>query len=364
MHSAKCINRNPQSKMNMSTPNTDTLESRIDRLHAPGVIDMHWDLLMDLYEKRKRANVLRDDFEAQLDAGGIGVVGAAIYIDEQYLPEQALRVGLDQIARLYVECESNPRFVICKSYADLVKARRENKFAVLITMEGVEPLGSDLNLLRVFYELGLRSVGLTHARRTMAADGGLFGANISSRGGLTPFGRDLVREMERLSIIVDLAHLNPAGVEDVLAMTTRPPIFSHVNPRKFFDIDRNASDDYIRAVGARGGVIGVNGALVGANAAQATLDMFIDNIEYTVELAGIDHVGLGFDFFKFIWDQWTPAQQAALNAYLAPPHFIADLEHHGHTRNLTRRLIARGWKEEDITKLLYTNWMRALERLL
>lgn len=343
---------------------TETIESRIDRLHAPGVIDMHWDLLMDLYEKRKRKNVLRDDFEQQLDAGGIGVVGAAMYIDEQYLPEQALRVGLDQIARLYIECESNPRFAICRSYADIVNARKNNRFAVLITMEGVEPLGNDLNLLRVFYELGLRSVGLTHARRTMAADGGLFGANISSRGGLTGFGRDVVCEMERLHIMMDLAHLNPAGVDDVLAITTRAPFFSHVNPRKFYDLDRNASDDHIRAVGARRGIIGVNGALVGSSAGQCTLDGFIDNVEYIVELAGMDSVGIGFDFFKFIWDQWTPAQQEALIAYLMPPHFVSDLEHHGHVRNLTRRLIARGWKDDDIAKLLYGNWMRVFEQLL
>jgi membrane dipeptidase len=343
---------------------TESIEARIDRLHAPGVIDMHWDLLMDLYEKRKRQNVLRDDFEAQLDAGGIGVVGAAMYIDEQYLPEQALRVGLDQIARLYIECESNPRFAICKSYADIVKARKANQFAVLITMEGVEPLGSDLNLLRVFYELGLRSVGLTHARRTMAADGGLFGANISSRGGLTGFGRELVQEMERLHIMLDLAHLNPAGVDDVLAITTRAPIFSHVNPRKFYDLDRNASDDHIRAVGARGGIVGVNGALVGSNAEQCTLDGFIDNVEYIVELAGMDSVGIGFDFFKFLWDSWSPAQQAALIAYIHEPKFIPDLEQHGHAKNVTRRLIARGWKDEDIARLLYGNWMRVFEQLL
>ncbi len=343
---------------------TDAINARIDRLHAPGVIDMHWDLLMDLYEKRKRKNVLRDDFEAQLDAGGIGVVGAAIYVDEQYLPEQALRVGLDQIARLYIECESNPRFAICKTYADIVNARKQNQFAVLITMEGIEPLGSDLNLLRVFYELGLRSVGLTHARRTMAADGGLFAPNASSRGGLTGFGRELVQEMERLHMMLDLAHLNPAGVDDVLAITTRTPFFSHVNPRKFYDLDRNASDDHIRAVGARGGVIGVNGALVGSTKQQCSLDGFVDNIEYIVELAGIDSVGIGFDFFKFIWDAWAPAQQQALIVYLHDPQFVADLQDHSHARNVTRQLIARGWKDEDIAKVLYGNWMRLFEQLL
>lgn len=340
------------------------LESRIDKLHANGVVDMHFDLLMDLYEKRKRANVLRDDFQAQFEAGGISVIGAAIYIDEPYLPEQALRIALDQIARLYIEVESNPRFVICKAYADILNARRENKIALLITMEGVEPLGTDLDLLRVFYELGVRSIGLTHARRNMAADGGLFSANKSSRHGLAPFGKLLVQEMEKLNILIDLAHLNPAGVDDVLQWTNKPLIFSHTNPRKFFDIDRNASDDHIRAVGARGGVIGVNGALVGAKRAQATIDTFIDNVEYVVELTNMDSVAIGFDFFKFIWEQWTPAKQAELVAYLMDVAFVPEMDNHGHARNLTRRLIERGWQDEDIAKLLYGNWMRAFELVL
>ncbi len=343
---------------------SESIESRISRLHAAGMVDMHFDLLMDLYEKRKRANVLRDDFEAQLDEGGIGVIGAAIYIDEPYMPEQALRVALDQIARLYVEVESNPRFAICKSYTDIVTARQNQQFALLITMEGVEPIGSDLNLLRAFYELGLRSVGLTHARRNMAADGGLFGTNISSRNGLAPFGKLLVQEMERLHILIDLAHLNPAGVDDVLALSKQPLIFSHTNPRKFFDIDRNASDDHIRAVGARGGVVGINGALVGATKTEATTDMLVENIEYTVELAGIDAVAVGFDFFKFIWDQWTPAHQQELINYLMEPTFLPDLNHHGQARNLTRRLIERGWRDRDIEKVLYQNWYRVFEQVL
>src|SRR5712691_6467709 len=93
----------------------ESIETRVDKLHAAGMVDMHFDLLMDLYEKRNRSNVLRDDFQAQLDAGGIGVIGAAIYLEEQYLPEQGLRVALDQIARLYTEVETNPRFAIVRT---------------------------------------------------------------------------------------------------------------------------------------------------------------------------------------------------------------------------------------------------------
>ncbi len=151
----------------MTAPGTE-IEERIDRLHAHGLVDLHFDLLMDLYEKRDRANVLANEFLPEFEAGNIGVLGAAIYIEDRYLPEMALRVALDQIARLYAEVELSDRFAICKSCPEILRAREAGKIALLITMEGVEPLGTDLNLLRVFFELGVRVIGLTHARRNAA----------------------------------------------------------------------------------------------------------------------------------------------------------------------------------------------------
>src|ERR1043166_2544750 len=154
--------------------NKKSIEQRIDRLQAGGIIDLHFDLPMDLYEKRGRKNVLKTEFLPELEAGNIGVIGVAIYIEDRYLPETGLRVALDQIARLYAETQACQQFAICKSRHDVQKARREGKIALLITMEGAEPLGTDLDLLRVFYELGVRAIGLTHARSNAAGHGGIF----------------------------------------------------------------------------------------------------------------------------------------------------------------------------------------------
>src|SRR5262245_37440198 len=153
------------------------IEQRIDRLQAGGVIDMHFDLPMDLYEKRERKNVLETEFLPEIEAGNIAVIGVAIYIEDRYLPEASLRVALDQIARLYAETQACQQFAICKNRHDVQKAGRERKIALLITMEGAEPLGTDLDLLRVFYELGVRVIGLTHARSNAAGHGGIFAAN-------------------------------------------------------------------------------------------------------------------------------------------------------------------------------------------
>jgi membrane dipeptidase len=341
-----------------------SIEERIDRLQAGGLIDLHFDLPMDLYEKRERKNVLETEFLSELEAGNIGVVGVAIYIEDRYLPEIGLRVALDQIARLYAEAHGCPRFAICKSCREIQKARDADKIALLITMEGVEPLGTDLNLLRAFYELGVRSIGLTHARRNAAGNGGVFAANGSSSDGLTGFGRDLVRECEGLGIIIDLAHINPAGFNEILSMTTKPPIVSHTNVRRYYDIERNISDEQIKMIGERRGVIGINSVLVSANEEESTLDRFIDHMQHVVDLIGIDGVGIGFDFFEFIYSQWPESAKKELAEKFTTPHFIPDLRNHSHARNLTRKLIERGFNDEQIEKILRRNWSRIFQEWL
>jgi membrane dipeptidase len=341
-----------------------SLEKRIDRLQAGGIIDLHFDLPMDLYEKRQRKNVLETEFLPELEAGNIGVVGVAIYIKDRYLPDAGLRVALDQIARLYAEMQACQQFAICKNYREIQQARAKGKIALLITIEGAEPLETDLDLLRIFYELGVRSIGLTHARSNASGHGGIFASRGSSPEGLTEFGRDLVRECGALGVIIDLAHINPAGFNDVLSMTTKPPIVSHTNVRRYYDIERNISDEQIKMIGERRGVIGVNSVLVSEKKEESTLDRYVDHIEHIANLIGIDGVGVGFDFFEFIYSQWPESAKRELAEKLTTPQFIPDLKNHSHARNLTRRLIERGFNDEEIEKILHANWLRIFEKWL
>ncbi|PYJ36728.1 MAG: membrane dipeptidase [Verrucomicrobia bacterium] len=346
------------------TAKEESIEERIDLLHAGGIVDFHFDLLIDLYEKRDRPGVLVSHFLPEFEAGDIGVLGVAIYVEDRYLPEMGLRVALDQVARLYAEMEQTNRFAVCKTFAEIEQARAANKIALVITMEGVEPLGEDLNLLRTFYELGLRSVGLTHARRNAAGSGGIFKPSGSPRDGLTNFGRDVVRECERLGILIDLAHINPRGFEDIINLTSKPFIVSHTNARKFCDIERNVSDDQIKIVGQRGGVVGVNAILVSRDAKTSTLDRYVDHIEHVIGLIGIDGVGIGFDFCEYLFEQLPEKVRTELAAKLTKPHFIPDLTNHSHARNLTRKLIERGFSDQEIEKILRGNWLRILEGAL
>jgi membrane dipeptidase len=325
---------------------------------------MHFDLPMDLYEKRDRRNVLQTEFLPEFETGKVSVLGVAIYIEDRYLPEKALRVALDQVARLYAETAASERFAICRSYREIQEARETGKIGFLFTIEGVEPLGTDLNQLRVFYELGVRSIGLTHARTNAAGHGGVFAASGSSAEGLTQFGRDVVRECETLGMIVDLAHINPAGFEETLSVTSKPLIVSHTNVRRYYDIERNISDEQIKMIGSRRGVIGVNSILVSPRAEESTLDRYVDHIEHIASLIGIDGVAIGFDFFEFIYRQWPESRQKELAAKFTTPHFIPDLTNHAHARNLTRKLIERRFSDADIEKILRGNWLRIFKETL
>jgi len=341
----------------------ETTEKRIDRLQSGGVIDMHFDLPLGLFWNRGRQGIVAQDFLPQLEAGQASLLGVAAYVEDEHLPD-ALRVALDQVALLHEEIERTPRLMLCKTFAEIKKARATGRIGLLLTMEGAEPLGDDLNLVRIFYELGLRSICLTHARENAAAAGGIFAPTGSPAHGLTDFGRDLVRECERLGIILDLAHINPAGFEEICALTTRPIIVSHSNARRFHDIERNISDEQIRMIGDRRGVIGVNSILVSPREEESTLDHYIDHIEHVANLIGIDSVGIGFDFFEFIYRQWPESRQKELAAKLTTPHFIPDLRNHSHARNLTRKLIERGFRDEQIEKILRGNWVRIFREWL
>ena len=342
----------------------ETIEAHIDRLHAPGLVDLHFDLPMDLYEKRDHKGVLKSEFLPQFEAGDIGVIGVALFIEDRYLPDKAKQVAETQLNLLRAEVDGCSQFTTCRTYDEIRKAHESGKIALIITMEGVEPLGNDLDQLYSFYDLGVRSIGLTHARKNAAANGAIFAASGSPTDGLTTLGRDIVRECEKLGIILDLAHINAAGFKDVVDLSSKPLIVSHTNVRRFNDIERNIADDQIKMIGDRGGVIGINAVLVGPSQETSTLDHYINHMEYVADLIGIDGVGIGFDFFEFIYEQWPEEQKRALAEEFTRPYFINDLTNHSQARNLTRRLIERGFSDEQIEKVLFRNWMRIFEQLL
>ena len=199
-------------------------------------------------------------------------------------------------------------------YENILVARKARKIALLITMEGVEPFDTDRELLRSFYELGVRAIGLTHARRNAAGAGGLFAPSGSSREGLTAFGRDVVQQCEALGVIVDLAHISPAGFEDILAITTSRRSFL-IQRQKYYDIERNISDEQIKMIGERRGVIGVN-AVLGAQGKRKHARSLHRSHRAYKKLDRYRWCRHRFRLFEFIYRQWPESARQELAANL------------------------------------------------
>jgi membrane dipeptidase len=226
--------------------------------------------------------------------------------------------------------------------ADIWSAHAEGGLAVLLNVEGAEGIQGSLALLRNYYRLGVRMMGLVWNHRNEVADGA---AEFESDAGLTRFGREVVREMNRLGMLVDLAHITPKGFFEVLSLSTDPVLFTHGNCRALRDHARNLTDEQIRALAAHGGLFGISFVSGFVASESPSLKRVADHIDHAVQLLGsTDHVALGSDF-----DGCTP-----------PP----DLAHVGHLPDLTVELAHRGYAESDLAKILGGNYLRLFERVL
>jgi membrane dipeptidase len=276
----------------------------------------------------------------RLREGGVTVQTLAIYLDSANL-DRALHHSLRMVACLEREYDENPDFAPVTSVDDIRRSKQEGKIGGLLAFEGFEPLGSDLDLLTVFYKLGLRMASLTHNRRNYFADGTQPGVKTT---GLTAAGRDAVRRMNELGIVIDLAHLAPQGCWEVLELSEAPVILSHARPRRAFRGDPTANgggDDakkLVEAIAATGGLVGIIAW------SQPDLAALLDDIETIIDLVGPDHVGLGSDFF-------------GLEA--APKGFAGMHE----LPNVTRGLVERGHSNEVIGKILGGNYLRVFEQV-
>ena len=151
------------------------MKARVKEIHKNfTIVDAHLDLLYDIEKKRKMGQnkIIEREYLPEFREGGVNIVVSSIYIDEDFIPELALRKALDQISAFYWELEeSGDKIIFAKNVADIDKALKEDKIGILLSFEGVEPLMNDINLFKIFYELGVRGVGLTWSRRNFAADG-------------------------------------------------------------------------------------------------------------------------------------------------------------------------------------------------
>lgn len=328
------------------------------------VVDAHSDLLSDdtIYERiwKGRKGTMEEDWVPVMRKGGIDIRVVVVIESRCRIPEFALRGGLDVVSAFKKEIDESPSITQITKFEDVEKAKKDGKIGFILGMEGAEPLVNDIELLRIFYILGLRMLTLTWASRNYVGDGTHFLPRKEGKvGGITDFGVAVIKEANNLGIVIDVSHLNDPGFWDVIEFTRAPIVASHSNCRALADHPRNLTDDQIKAIIDNGGVIGMNS--MGAYVSKGTpdLDHFLDHIDHIVTLGGIEHVGLGFDFIEFYLKHLSDEQRAAKFPNVAPRSLSGDEE----VPNVTEGLVKRGYSDHDIELILGKNFLRVFNEV-
>jgi len=245
---------------------------------------------------------------------------------------------------------------------EVLGAKRDRKMGVGFNFQGSDPLEGNVDMVHLYYELGVRQMLLCYNVRNAAGNG----CHEPNDDGLSQFGRAVVKEMNSLGMVVDASHTGYRTTMDMLELSTAPVIFSHSNPARLQPHPRNIADDQIAACARTGGVIGVvgfDGFLPGRKAGVGAL---VEAIDYLVETAGIDHVGLGLDWI-YCEDMFRQALRANTVAYPSGKagDYATAAEFLGPSilPQITEALFARGYKHADIHKVLGENWLRVARRV-
>jgi len=326
--------------------------------------DAHSDIPFQIIRERTtgRNRIIANDFLEGMNAGGIDARVASIYIDDDYLPEMAMRRGLNMLNSLRNEIDETEELKFATTVNEISEAYSEGRYVFILGLEGVEPLKGDLSLLNIFYRLGLRMVTLTHSRRNAAGDGCFFTpTRTGTRGGLSSFGVDLVELSNDLGICLDVSHLNEPGFWDVIQFTNDPLIASHSNCQALRNHSRNLSDEQIEAIADIGGVVGIAavGRFLVEECDEPTFQDFLDHIEYVANLVGPEHVGVGFDFFEYLRPYLSKAERDRMPQYMPVEGLRKDSE----VAKLVPALSDRGFNESEIKKIVGGNLLRVLEQV-
>ena len=246
-----------------------------------------------------------------------------------------------------VERESEGQVKIVRTAAELEQCIADGTFAIELHFEGAEPLDTNGDALEVFYAAGLRSVGLTHSRRNIFTEGVPFAfpADPDTGAGLNDHGQELVRQLNRKKIMIDLSHITAKGFWDVAGLTDAPLVATHSNAWNLSNSPRNLTDKMMDAIKESNGVAGLNfhvGFLRddGANDANTPISAMVDHVAYMADKMGVEHVALGSDY-----DGAT---------------MPAELKDAAGLPKLMQALADHGFSDDDLTKLAHGNWVRVL----
>jgi len=335
------------------------------RLHCEATVALTHDHTMYGLAARRRQGekaVFSRHYAPQFREGGVNVVGWVMGGDPPFFAienDNPWWGSMELLDMLWREAEeSQDTLAICLNCQDIEHAIAAEKIAFILTMEGAFPLqeGPDpLTSLRVLHRLGLRSLQFVGQDWNLLTDSSEEHPHPTQ--GLTSFGKTVVQEMNRLGMVIDLAHLpDPDPIfEDTLALSQDPVIDSHRGVRGVADLERNISDDRIRAIAKTGGVVGLqffSGVLSSDADQRATVEDLIRHIDHIVDVAGVDHVALGPDFLE----------PHLINR--SPDHYVQGLEDITTIPRVTDALVGQGYSDADIRKILGENILRVYKQVI
>jgi len=256
--------------------------------------------------------------------------------------------------------EHSDKYLLADKFTDIAVARRTNRLAISFDIEGVNALNGDINRVEIYHRLGVRQMLFAYNLNNAAA-GGCHDSDI----GLTPFGIDVLAEMNRVGIIVDASHASFRTSMDLMERSVTPVVFSHSNPNSIWEHQRNITDEQIKACATNGGVVGLNGLAIFVGDNDTSTESLLRHLFKLIELAGTAHVGLGFDYTPDVTvdigailrarpDYWPTGQQ-----YDTP-----SIGHSGPSKiiELVEGMRAQGLLESDIADILGGNFARVAKQ--
>jgi len=385
---AKNRTQQTPAAVSASMPRDEKLWKRALELHRKAiVVDTHNDILSMMIDDNYDLGVssvgkYHTDI-ARMKQGGLTAEFFSVYIDRSYVKEGgSARRALDMIDYVYRAAERYPNdLMLAYSTADIRRAKKQKKIAALMGIEGGHAIEDSLMALRDFYRLGIRYMTLTHNNTNNWADAC---CDEARHNGLSDFGKEVVREMNRVGMLVDISHVSDKTMSDVLDLSTAPVIASHSSARALADRPRNIPDDLLRRIAKNGGVVMVNfyPGFIDKNVVAASkerderlkpqmdelkatykddakrlateinklqaayplpstpLSVLMDHFDHIAKVAGVDHVGIGSDFDGV-------------------PSLPVDIEDISKLPNITYELLKRGYSEKDVRKVLGENFLRA-----
>ena len=252
---------------------------------------------------------------------------------------------------------------------DILSAKEQGKVGVALGWQNASPIENHLDRLELFYEFGVRVIQITYNERNLVGNGCYERVD----DGLSNFGVDVVKEMDRLGILVDLSHVGDQTTLEAIELSENPVACTHANARSFFDNPRNKTDDALRILAEKGGVVGANAfPCFLRNEWESTLSDYVDAIDDLVERIGIDHVGIGTDytqdqsrdFFRWLLSrQGTIPLEEWIATFPDPVVHPTGMETPDKLAAVSRELQARGYSGEDIEKVLGGNWLRLFRQV-